>query len=263
MKGFEYQYLVEGYRDPEGKVKQRTIKYLGAVERNEADKPMVTTPTKKIRTSHGSEATSDPVSLSFEEYLSYDDGTNKLYELVDGKLIESKDASFLHSDIIDFIADCFKAIGSKSARNAIAREHKLDIKVKTGDVGVRTGMNSSRIPDISIIDGQVWKSYRRDKSAVIEDNLMLVVEVVSPGAEQIERDYTDKAIEYSYTGIPEYWIVDPIEQKITVLVLKDGSYTKTVFAGDEAIISSRFPQLEVMAKEILEFSFRTSKCNMY
>jgi len=228
VKGKKYQYLVEGYRDKDGKVKQRTIKYLGAVERNEADKSMVTTPTKKI---------------SFEEYLSYDDGTNKHYELVDGQLIEMPPASFLHSDIIDFIADCFKAI---------ATQYKLDIKVKTGDVGIRTGMNSSRIPDISVIDGQVWKSYRRDKSAVIEDGLMLAVEVVSPGTEQISRDYTDKAIEYQNTGIPEYWIVDPIEQKITVLVLKDGNYTKTVFTEDEAIASRTFSQLKLTATEILE-----------
>ena len=77
--------------------------------------------------------------ISFEEYLNYDDGTNKHYELVDGKLVEMPPASFLHSDIIDFIADCFRAI---------AREYNLDIKVKTGDVGVKTGMNSSRIPDV-------------------------------------------------------------------------------------------------------------------
>ena len=241
VKGKEYRYLVENYRDSKGKVRQRTIEYLGAVK--DEDKSMVTTPTKdKIRTSHGSEEASDPVSLSFEEYLSYDDGTNKRYELVEGKLVEMPPASFLHSDLIDFIADCFKAI---------AREYKLDIKVKTGDVGVRTGMNSSRIPDISVIDGQVWKSYRRDKSAVIENGVMLAVEVVSPGAEQIERDYTEKAIEYQNTGIPEYWIVDPIEQKITVLVLDKGSYAKTVFTGDKAIASTTFPQLKVTAGEIL------------
>ena len=228
VKGKTYQYLVEGYRDKDGKVKQRTIKYLGAVDKNKAGKPMVTIPTSE--------------KISFEEYLSYDDGTNKRYELVDGILIEMPPASFLHSDIIDFIADCFKAI---------ARQHKLDIKVKTGDVGVRTGMNSSRIPDISVIDGQVWKSYRRDKSAVIEEGVMLAVEVVSPGAEQIERDYTDKAIEYSYTGIPEYWIVDPIEQKITVQVLDKGSYTPTVFTGDEALKSATFPGLKVTASEII------------
>ena len=229
VKGKEYQYLVEGYRDKDGKVKQRTIKYLGAVDKNKANKPMVTTPTSE--------------KISFEEYLSYDDGTNKRYELVDGILIEMPPASFLHSDIIDFIADCFKAI---------ARQYKLDIKIKTGDVGVRTGMNSSRIPDISVIDAQVWKSYRRDKSAVIEDGVMLAVEVVSPGAEQIERDYTNKATEYQNTGIPEYWIVDPIEQKITVLVLLDGSYTKTVFTGNDAIASRTFSEFKLTATEILE-----------
>ncbi len=241
IKGKEYRYLVESYRDPNtGKVRQRTLKYLGAVEDDEV---MVTTPTKRIRTSHDGEATSPSVSLSFEEYLKYDDGTNKRYELVDGELILMPPASFLHSDIIDFIADCFKAI---------SREYNLDIKVKTGDVGVRTGLNSSRIPDVSVIDGQVWKSYRRDKSAVIEDNLMLAVEVVSPGVEQIERDYTEKAIEYQNTGIPEYWIVDPIEQKITVLVLKDGSYGKTLLTGSEAIASRTFSQLQLTATEILE-----------
>jgi Uma2 family endonuclease len=189
---------------------------------------MVTTPAQKI---------------SFEEYLNYDDGTNKLYELVDGKLVEMPPESFLHSDIIDFIADCFKAI---------AREYKLDIKVKTGDVGVKTGMSSSRIPDISVIEGSVWRSMPRDVSAVIQVPLLLAVEVVSHGTEQIERDYTDKAIEYQNTGIPEYWIVDPIEQKITVLVLKDGNYSKTVFTGEDAIASVTFSQLELTATEILE-----------
>lgn len=228
VKGKEYQYLVEGYRDLDGKVRQRTIKYLGAVSPSNGGQFMVTTPAQKI---------------SFEEYLNYDDGTNKLYELVDGKLVEMPPASFLHSDIIDFIADCFKAI---------AREYKLDIKIKTGDVGVKTGMNSSRIPDISVIEGSVWRSMPRDVSAVIQVPLLLAVEVVSPGTEQIERDYTDKAIEYQNTGIPEYWIVDPIEQKITVLVLKDGNYSKTVFTGEDAIASVTFSQLELTATEILE-----------
>lgn len=33
--------------------------------------------------------TQTPVKLSFEEYLIYDDGTDKRYELVDGELVPS------------------------------------------------------------------------------------------------------------------------------------------------------------------------------
>jgi Uma2 family endonuclease len=180
--------------------------------------------------------------ISFEEYLNYDDGTNKRYELVNEKLVEMPPASFLHSDIIDFIADCFKAI---------AKEYKLDVKVKTGDVGVRTGMNSSRIPDISVVEGSVWRSMSRDASAVIQDSLLLAVEVVSTGSEQISRDYIEKLAEYQEIGISEYWIVDPIEQKITVMILNNGSYSKRIFTSSEAIYSVTFPQLRVTVSEIL------------
>ena len=225
VKGKEYRYLVESYRDSiTGKVRQRTLQYLGVVE----DESMVTTETKKL--------------ITFEEYLKYDDGTSSRYELVDGELVLMPPASFLHSDIIDFIADLFKAY---------AIEHKIDVKVKTGDVGVRTGINSSRIPDISVIDGIVWRSMPRDASAVIEVPLLLAVEVVSPGTEQIERDYKDKVSEYQNSGIAEYWIVDPIEQKISVLVLEKDGYRQTVFAKDDVIGSTAFPQLSVTADSIL------------
>jgi Uma2 family endonuclease len=193
-----------------------------------ADEFMVNTPTSE--------------KISFEEYLQYDDGTNALYELVNGELLLMPPASFLHSDIVDFIADLIKAV---------ARDRKLDIKVKTGDVGVRTSINSSRIPDLVVIDGQVWKSYRRDRTAVIEGSLLLAVEVVSPGTEQIERDYIEKVADYQNARISEYWIVDPIERKISVLVLEKDEYSKTVFTGDDGISSVVFPQLNVTTSEIL------------
>ena len=228
VKGKKYRYLVENYRE-DAKVRQRTIEYLGAVE-NE-NESMVTTPANTKR-------------ISFEEYLNYDDGTNKRYELVDGELVKMPPASFLHSDVIDFIADLIKVI---------ANENRLDIKVKTGDVGVKTGIDSSRIPDLAVIDGKAWRSYRREKSAVISSGVLLAVEVVSPGTEQIERDYIEKVSEYQNSGIPEYWIVDPIEQKITVLVLEieKGKYSKSVFKETQAVSSASFPQLEVATSEIL------------
>ena len=88
---------------------------------------------------------------------------------------------------------------------------------------------------------------------------MLVVEVVSPGDEQIARDYTEKVAEYQEKGIPEYWIVDPISKKITILVLDQGNYTKTIFTGDLAISSVTFPELKVTVREILVGAVRYAK----
>lgn len=52
----------------------------------------------------------------------------------------------------------------------------------------------------------------------------LVVEVVSEGEEDRERDLVTKRREYATAGIPEYWIVDPRDQRILVLVLDGDVY---------------------------------------
>jgi Uma2 family endonuclease len=50
----------------------------------------------------------------------------------------------------------------------------------------------------------------------------LVVEIVSP--DHVERDTVLKRADYAAAGIPEYWIVDPEEETITVLTLERGTY---------------------------------------
>jgi Uma2 family endonuclease len=39
----------------------------------------------------------------------------------------------------------------------------------------------------------------------------IVIEVVSP--ESVQRDYGEKLHEYERAGVPEYWIIDPIQSK--------------------------------------------------
>ncbi|HEU5011249.1 MAG TPA: Uma2 family endonuclease [Roseiflexaceae bacterium] len=50
----------------------------------------------------------------------------------------------------------------------------------------------------------------------------LVVEIVSP--DNPERDTVTKRADYAEAGIPEYWIVDPEDETITVLTLADNRY---------------------------------------
>ena len=51
----------------------------------------------------------------------------------------------------------------------------------------------------------------------------LAIEIVSP--DSIERDYGKKRKQYERFGVEEYWIIDEIEEKVTLLQLqKNGRY---------------------------------------
>ena len=52
----------------------------------------------------------------------------------------------------------------------------------------------------------------------------LVPEVVSP--EDPERDTGTKRLDYAQARIPEYWIVNPIDETVTVLVLDGNAYSE-------------------------------------
>ena len=186
--------------------------------------------------------TQTPVKLTFEEYLTYDDGTDNRYELEDGVLIPMTPASPIHSDIIGFLFICFY--------QEIQRQN-LDLKVKQGDVGIRTRFSRSRQPDIAIIQAEVWRRLRQfKKSAILEVPALLVVEVVSPGEDNENRDYVKKMTEYAEFGIAEYWIIDPLIEQVMINFLMNGSYQNTIFTGQQRIISQLFPDLNLTVEQI-------------
>ncbi|MBD2778578.1 Uma2 family endonuclease [Iningainema tapete] len=51
--------------------------------------------------------------------------------------------------------------------------------------------------------------------------------------------------------MPEYWIIDPTQGKITVLTLVDGLYEEAVFQGSANLTSTTFPNLKLKAAEVL------------
>lgn len=81
---------------------------------------------------------------------------------------------------------------------------------------------------------------------------LLVVEVVSK--KQENRDYRHKRTEYAGRQIPEYWIVDPIAQKITILEWVDGLYEEQVYQGEQNLRSPLFPALNLTATMVLNAS---------
>ena len=183
--------------------------------------------------------TQTPIKLSFEEYLTYNDGTQNRYELVDGELVLMPPATGKHEAIITFLLIRFYLE---------IQRLELDWQVRPSGTGVRTNRGKSRLTDLCVITAQ-QKQEIDNTSAVLQSPPLLVVEVVSP--ESVKRDYEQKPAEYAAIQIPEYWIVDPLLNKVSILLLVDGSYQTAEFSGNDRIISQTFPELALTVKQVL------------
>lgn len=184
--------------------------------------------------------------LTFEEYLKYEDGTDNRYELVNGELVPMSVGTIIHAAIIEFLSDQIKA--------AIADLERTD-RVYSGSVGVRSPRgkrrNTSRIPDITVIS-LAQKQALVGREAVInldEPPPLLVIEVVSPSTKS--EDYRAKQWEYNFLEIPEYWIVDPLDEKVTICVLAGRDYQLFEFVGEEKLQSPSFPNLDLTAAQVV------------
>ncbi|MCG9892456.1 MAG: Uma2 family endonuclease [Thermosynechococcaceae cyanobacterium MS004] len=176
--------------------------------------------------------------FSFEEYLAYDDGTDTRYELVNGQLEPMNPPTFRHLFISKYV------------------EQRLDAEIKRlslpwfclGEAGVRTGWRKSRLTDVYVLTADQIAGML-DQSAVCQTSPLLVAEVVSP--DSVKRDYRHKRSEYAALEIPEYWIVDPLESKVSVLLWNDGLYEETIFVGSQEIESRTFPELRLTVEQVL------------
>ena len=174
---------------------------------------------------------------TFEEYLTYDDNTDNRYELIDSRLEIMTPPTFLHILICDLIRDTLKA--------EIERLNLPFLAMR--ESGIRTGISKSRIADVCVLNKeQIMSSL--NETGICDTPPILVVEVVS--ADSIKRDYRFKRSEYAALGIEEYWIVDPLEQQVTVLVLDEGLYEETIFTAEQELVSSTFSEIKLTPKQI-------------
>ena len=186
--------------------------------------------------------------MTLKEFLTYDDGTNTRYELVDGVLAEMSLGTGKHGRAIYRLAKHLETAAENLGADWLAIP---------GLVGIETdvpGKNDHvRIPDITVLPESQWDAVgNRPGSATIfqdEPAPIAVVEVLSPSTKSI--DLKEKRAEYVKRGIPEYWIIDPAREWIMVGTLTNGAYLFQTFTGDKAIVSSIFPALNLTAATIL------------
>jgi Uma2 family endonuclease len=170
------------------------------------------------------EIVKQPRFASFEDYLAYENGEDRLYELFNGGLVEVPPESGFNVGIATKLLIFFAQI----VGHLRVRGRGLELEVE--------GEPRNRYPDLTIIkEEHVGQLLARNTIRLSMAAPDLVLEVVSPGNLQRDRDYVAKRSQYQNRQIPTYWIVDPQTQEIMVLTLASEGYQEQIYRGRDRL----------------------------
>jgi len=174
-----------------------------------------------------------------EEYLELEQSGSRLIELVDGFIEFLPMPDRRHQRIIKYM----------TRRLDDHAERVGDGEALFAPMPVRMWPRHLREPDIMF-----FKSKRRFNGLHSPpDGADAVMEVLSPGKKNRKRDLVEKREVYERAKIPEYWIIDPEKETITVLVLKGRRYeTHGVFKRGDVATSKILPGFSVDVSAVFD-----------
>ncbi|ETX05671.1 MAG: hypothetical protein ETSY2_21595 [Candidatus Entotheonella gemina] len=154
-----------------------------------------------------------------EQYLTLTDYSRRLIEFTDGYI-----------EVLPAPTDRHQVISQVLLLQLFAFVRPLGGTVLFAPLRLRIREGQFREPDLLLVR-DADDPHRQNRYWLGAD---LVVEVVSP--DDPERDTRVKRVAYAEAQIPEYWIVNPMDETVTVLTLEGEAYGEHgVFRrGDEA-----------------------------
>jgi Uma2 family endonuclease len=157
--------------------------------------------------------------LTADEYDSLPENPRR--ELVDGVIHVMATPTPWHQEIVD---------GLKAALARLAPRH---LRV-TREIEVRLDDLIRRNPDVLVVQAD---GFSRRVPYLRPDQVVLAIEVVSPGSESTDR--IAKPSQYARAGIPHYWRVESSPSVVVHTYHLDGStYVHTGAFGEAAVVSA-------------------------
>lgn len=181
--------------------------------------------------------------LTLDDFLALDLQDDRIYELEQGRLRAMPTESDLNLQIASLMFAQLLQLGIPPARLRIGTE-----------IVVQSDQATVRRPDLVVLSEGLALALAESGSSTVMPEFPapeLVVEVVSPGKENADRDYRYKRSEYAVCGIREYWIVDPGRGVVSVLEWVDGFYEVVEFGGGDRVVSPQFGDLGITVSELL------------
>jgi Uma2 family endonuclease len=161
------------------------------------------------------------------------------YEIIDGELYVSKQPSLEHQFASDGVCAALRSWSARTGRG-----------FAFGAPGVIFADDDNVAPDV------VWISRERLREASGDDGKLhqapeLIVEVLSPGAANEQRDRELKLKLYSRREVQEYWIVDRRSRGVSVY-RHDGTLLQLVgtLSADDELRSPLLPGFSLRVSEL-------------
>ncbi len=171
-----------------------------------------------------------------EQYLTLTNQTNQLIEFTNGVIEVLPTPTKSHQTISKFL---FLAL------LAIVQHIGGDVFYAPLRVQVRPG--KFREPDLLLVLDR--NDLRAQDAFWLGADL--VMEIVSP--DRPERDTEEKPHDYAEAGIPEYWIVNPLDETITLLTLRGDAYAAHgVYRRGERVASLILDGFSVGVDEVFD-----------
>ena len=172
------------------------------------------------------------------QYLKLTDQTNRLIEFTDGYVEVLPLPTPRHQVILALLYELFATFLRPRGGKVLFAPLRLQVR-----------LNKYREPDLLLL---LDASDPRNQNAFWL-GADLVIEIVS--SDDPERDTRVKRADYAEARIPEYWIVNPVDETITVLKLDGDAYVEHgMFRRGESAASALLDGFAVWVDEVFEAS---------
>ena len=173
-------------------------------------------------------------SYTSEDYWNLPEGERA--ELIDGKFYDMAPPSRIHQRLVSKLTSVIDQYITNHHGNSQVYPAPFAVNLDADD---RDWVE----PDVSVICDPNKLTDRGCSGAPD-----LIFEVVSPSSRRM--DYNLKNALYANAGVREYWIVDPVKERVTVYHFEDDA-APTIYTFDQEIPVGIYPGLRIRIRDLL------------
>lgn len=176
--------------------------------------------------------------LTVADLDAFPDDDGNRYELIEGVLYVSTAPGLPHQLVLQNL---------QLELGLFLRENPIGVIVP--GPGTILSNYDAVIPDIVIIRNERWDNVTSEQRVTAAPDI--VVEILSPGAENRRRDLQVKRKLYAKYGVAEYWIVDNQDRSIVIYCLENQNLENFITLRDDDVLTSPLlPGFELTVRSI-------------